>query len=583
MGTIDRRPYTSATVLNQSLLDECQDNLTNKLEMICELQDIGSSNETLYLSDRAKYVDGRFYYPRVIFPTIDRTIGDWLSNQIEFSSCQLKINNADGFYNHLIMGGSEYNGFIGRRVLIKIGIGEDSSLYNQVFTGTITEVAGFSRDTSSFTITARQDFERINVSIPTTVFTESDWPDIEENFIGLGMPIIYGDWTTQLRIESPEVPCYPVNGNDPLVNKSLEDPNAGDTALRCVISSNPLLYVDTASVTLLRGDSYYIFDPSDISIVAGSSNQAIDIEQKNLMIDGSPWIYETNDEFFIKIKGQDLGSYNDNIVAQAKDILISYTELLLTDFDSSWDSYRDKATPFQSAIANFKSRVWIQENTSVLEYVTSMLEQVRLEPYVTRDNKWAINSLHFEDFLPSSLTDYTAKNWDIILDSFSPQTDDRNNFNRASAEYSFSPVISQNKYSTSVYRNDNAITQSGKEISKIIIFPNLYIKSDVIFQLIEILRLATSYFERISMTLTSRAFLLDLGDFITLDVSIGSVDFINLNDPVTGQIRKIGYDPNGLVIPIEVWSFQLVPFPGSEKIGVNGIVGGYNATITEEI
>ena len=583
MGTIDRRPYTSATVLDQSLLDECQDNLTNKLEMICELQDIGSSNETLYLSDRAKYVDGRFYYPRVIFPTIDRTIGDWLSNQIEFSSCQLKINNANGFYNHLIMGGSEYNGFIGRRVLIKIGIGEDSSLYNQVFTGTITEVAGFSRDTSSFTITARQDFERINVSIPTTVFTESDWPDIEENFIGLGMPIIYGDWTTQLRIEAPEVPCYPVNGNDPLVNKSLEDPNAGDTALRCVISSNPLLYVDTASVTLLRGDSYYVFDPSDISIVAGSSNQAIDIEQKNLMIDGSPWIYETNDEFFIKIKGQDLGSYNDNIVAQAKDILISYTELLLTDFDSSWDSYRDKATPFQSAIANFKSRVWIQENTSVLEYVTSMLEQVRLEPYVTRDNKWAINSLHFEDFLPSSLTDYTAKNWDIILDSFSPQTDDRNNFNRASAEYSFSPIISQNKYSTSVYRNDDAITQSGKEISKIIIFPNLYIKSDVIFQLIEILRLASSYFERISMTLTSRAFLLDLGDFITLDVSIGSVDFINLNDPVTGQIRKIGYDPNGLVIPIEVWSFQLVPFPGSEKIGVNGIVGGYNATITEEI
>lgn len=583
MGTIDRRPYTSATVLDQSLLDECQDNLTNKLEMICELQDIGSSNETLYLSDRAKYVDGRFYYPRVIFPTIDRTIGDWLSNQIEFSSCQLKINNANGFYNHLIMGGSEYNGFIGRRVLIKIGIGEDSSLYNQVFTGTITEVAGFSRDTSSFTITARQDFERINVSIPTTVFTESDWPDIEENFIGLGMPIIYGDWTTQLRIEAPEVPCYPVNGNDPLVNKSLEDPNAGDTALRCVISSNPLLYVDTASVTLLRGDSYYVFDPSDISIVAGSSNQAIDIEQKNLMIDGSPWIYETNDEFFIKIKGQDLGSYNDNIVAQAKDILISYTELLLTDFDSSWDSYRDKATPFQSAIANFKSRVWIQENTSVLEYVTSMLEQVRLEPYVTRDNKWAINSLHFEDFLPSSLTDYTAKNWDIILDSFSPQTDDRNNFNRASAEYSFSPIISQNKYSTSVYRNDNAITQSGKEISKIIIFPNLYIKSDVIFQIIEILRLASSYFERISMTLTSRAFLLDLGDFITLDVSIGSVDFINLNDPVTGQIRKIGYDPNGLVIPIEVWSFQLVPFPGSEKIGVNGIVGGYNATITEEI
>lgn len=580
MGTSDRRPYLSASALNQSLLNECQDNLTNKLEMICTIEDVGDPSRTLYLSDRAKYVDGTFYYPRVVFPIVDRTIGDWLSNQIEFSSLQLTINNADQEYNDIMPGGSAYAGFIGKRVTVKVGLAEVGATYTTIFSGTVTEVAGFSRDTSSFKITARQDFEKVNITIPQSVFINDDWSDIEESFIGLGMPIVYGDWTINLRPEAPEVPAYPVNGNDVLVNASLGDPNAGDTALRCVISSTPIKTLDIASITLLRGDTYYIFDSSDIAIVGGSNNQAFDITQKNLLIDGNPWIYETSDEIYVKCQGIDLSGYDDNIVAQAKDMLIRFSSLTSGDFDSSWATYQSKASPAESAISTIKSRVWIQEAVGVLEYVASMMEQVRLEPYVNRDNKFALSSLHFDDFV--AVPSFTVKNWDIIRGSFEPKTDDGNNFNRSSADYSFSPINGQNRYSTPIYRNQAAIDQAQREISKIVVFPNLYIQNDVITQLKEVLKLASAYSEIITMQLTSRAFLLELGQDVRLDVSIGSVDFVNVSEPVTGKIRSIGYDPAGLVIPVTVWSFQLVPFPGSEKAGLSGIVGGSTATIIQE-
>lgn len=590
MGTSDRRPYESATVLDQDLLDESQDNLTNKLEMICEIYDVGDPARTLYISDRAKYVSNgsghTFYEPRAIFPVVERTIGDWLSEEVEFSSLTIQINNSDQKFNEILPGGNAYDGFIGKRLVLKEGLGEIGSTYTTLFSGEVTDVGGFTRDTASFTLICRNDFEKVNVTIPNQVLIEDDWPDIENEFIGLGAPVIYGDWTTFLRLEAPEVPAFPVNGLDPLVNASLDpvDPNVGDTPLRLVVSSTPIKTFDTTSVTLYRGDEYHTFSSSDITILGGSNNQVFDITQKNLLIDGSPWIYEVGDQFFLKVVGVDLSGYDSNIIAQAKDMLIRFGGLTLGDFDSSWDTIRDKATPVQSAINIIRSRVWIQEGKRCFSYVNSMLEQVRCESYVNRSNLFALSTLHFEDFNPNP--SFTIKNWDIVRNTFRPKVDDRNNFNRAKADFSvdfgFSPTTGGNLYSTGLYRNDLAVTKTGRPISKLITFPNLINIDDVINQLTEILKLSSAYSEMIDMTLTTRSFLKDLSEDIILDVSIGSVDFTNVTEPVTAKIRKISYDPEGLVIPVTVWCFQMVPFPGSLKSGLSGITGGSSATITKE-
>jgi hypothetical protein len=416
---------------------------------------------------------------------------------------------------------------------------------------------------------------------------DSDFPDIEEEFLGLGAPVIYGDWTTNIRTIAPEVPAYPVNGLDPLVNASLDPPhvNVGDTPLRLVISQTPISVFDDTSVTLFRNEEYYTFPDTDITIVPLTNNTIFDITQKNLTVNGSPWIYETGDQFFLKVEGIDLGvGLLGNIVAQGRDILERFGGLTAGDFDASWATIQAKAAPPESAISLIESRVWIQEGINAMEYVLSLFEQVRIEPFVDRNNKFKLTTLHFEDFNPSPSV--IVKNWHIKRGTFKPETDERSNFNRAKADFSLSPVTGEARRSTPIFRNDVAITQVGRPISKLIAFPNLVIQSDVERQLKEILKLASAYSEFIDVDLTWYGQQLDIGDEVEFFVQIGALQFANVSggpdDAVTGKIRSVGYSPSGEV-RVRFWSFMMLPFPGSLKAGYSGITGGSTATITQEL
>jgi hypothetical protein len=574
MGTVNRRPYEGATALDQALLEESHDNLTIKLELIATIEEVGTGLEDINISDRAKYVDGVFYYPRTKFPTVTRTIGDWLAGTIEFSALELPINNSDGVYSHLLPGGLNYDGFIGKTVVVKAGIGEDPATYSIIFSGEITDVAGVGRDTSSFTVTARSDFERVNVQIPDQTLTEANFPDIEGDFLGLGAPIIYGDWTKELRSEAPEVPAFPVNGLDANVL-------AGTTDLRLVISSTPISVFDDTSVTLFRGDVYYTFAASDISIVGATNNTIFDIEQQNLLIDGSPWIYEPGDQFFLKVEGVALGiGYLGNLVEISRDILERFGGLTAGDFDASWSTIANKNSPPQDNVFGIEGRVWLQESTNAMEFVLSLLEQIRVECFVDRANKFHLSTLHFTDFIPAPSV--VLRNHHVVRGTFVPEIDERNNFNRAQGDFSRSPVTGEAKFSTPVFRNDAAITQAaGRQISKLISFPNLIDIADVNNQVQEIIKMASCNAELISVDLTWFGQQIDISDEIDLSVDIGSVEFTNITEPVTGKVRDIGYTPEGR-IQARLWSFQMVPFPGSLKAGVVGITGGSNAPITEE-
>lgn len=585
MGTINRRPYETATALTQTLLDQSQDGLSQRLEMIV---DVETATGTEHWSDRAKYVDfgsgGIFYSNRVTFPEVTRTIGDWLAGELEFSALELVINNTDKAFSDRLPGGANYNGWINRRVEMKIGLGEIGSSYITVFEGFVTHVGGFKRDTATFTLLCRNKFDSVNVSLPNQVFISDDWPDIEDEFIGLGAPVIYGDWTTDHRPEAPAVPAFPVNGKDPLVNASLEPPNpsVGDNPLRCVISSTPLASLNTSTVTLHRGDAYYTFSSSDITIVPSTDNQVFDITQKNLLIDGNPWIYETGDEIFVEVVGVELGggTYTDNIVEQARDILTRFGGINPSDFTSDWDYFRDKASPAESAIANIPSRIWFQEGAKAIDLVAALLEQVRLEPFINRENMWDMSSLHFDEF--ETNPDFLVRNWDVSRTTFIPEIDERNNFNRARADFDFDPSKGQQRLATPVFKNQDAIDQaSSKSISKLIVFPNLYKLDDVTNQLKEMLKLASAYSEMVQVTLTSRSFLRDISDFVQLSVRIGSIEFDDTGAPIVGLIRSLSYTPRTMGIGAKIWVFQMINFPG--YTGPNGTVGGYDANIEQEV
>lgn len=570
MATSDRKPYESATVLDQSFLDDCQDNLCNQLELIV---DIDSPVGMLHLSDRNKYVGSTFYEARLNFPTISRTIGEYLSPTLEFSQLQLEINNADGQFNSVLPAGADYAGWIGREVSVKLGLRDVVSTYKEIFSGHVTDQGGFQRTVKSFTLIARNDFERLNVNFPTTVFALGAFPDIESENENKTLPVIYGDWTVGVEPNGASVPAYVTNGTDAGVSGTFS------TLIDLVISENDNTFFDTSQVYVQRSDTFYLFAAADV--VGVVSNKAFQLRQFATtpagvtMIGPDPYQYKQGDKIFVKVKGKDLGAYDDNLVWQARDILLTYSGITAGEFDASWATYRDKASPAQSAISTFKARVWAQEAQPALTYVLSMLEQVRLEAFVDRNLLLKLSSLHLEDFQASPT--FPVKNWDIEVGSFAPKIDDRNNFNLAAGSYNYLPNRNENFLETAVFKNAAAITQAGKAISKRVVFPNLYESVVVVNQLTEILRIASGYIEVIETTLTWRSMLLDIGDFVKVNVSIQGTQFSD----VPALVREIGYDPAGMKIPVKLWSFQLLPFPGHSPT-FSGITGGLTATIAQE-
>ena len=575
MASNDRKPFLTATVLDQDFLDTCHDNLVNDLELIVDIQD--PQGGTIHVSDRNKYVGGTYYAARLQFPVITRTVGDFLSPQLEFSSITLELNNADGFFNEFLPAGADFDGWIGNTVVVKLGLRDVASTYKTIFSGRITEEGGFQRSIKSITFIARDDFDKLNQSFPKTILTDA-FTDIEASKLNTVVPYIYGDWTVNVEPLLASIPAIPVNGADPDVNGD----SSFSTAVQLVISENDNTYFDDTQVYLRRGDNAWLIDSTDIVSISAGKN-SFSITQGNTMtaitadaVDEA-FEYASGDEFLVKVKGKDLGVYDDNIVEQARDILLTFTDAVSGDFASNWNTFRDKASPTVSAINTFKSRIWIQEPADTLTYVLSLFEQVRLEVFLNRDQKLEILSNHLDDFVANP--SFQIKNWDVVKDTFTPKLDERNNFNRSKGQFNGLPNRKGELFQeTPVFRATAAIAQTGREISKRVLFPNLYDETVVINQVKEILRIAGGYIENVNVELTWRSMLLDIGDFVKLNVNIQGTVFEN----VPALIRQIGYDPQGIKIPMKLWSFQMLPFPGHSP-GFPGITGGSSVSIDEEV
>lgn len=572
MSGSDRRKYLTAAAIDQDLLDWCHDNLEIRLEMICEIE---SPDGTIRLSDRNKYVGEHFYEARMRFPVITRTAGEWLSGEIQFQVAEIELSNVDGKFNSYLPGGSNFEGWVGRSVSVKLGLGETASTYKTIFSGKVTEVGGFKRTTKTIRLTARDDYDFLNDNLPKTVFSVAAYPDIEEANQGKPIPVIYGDWTTGLDPDKAAVPAYVLNGN----NASVTASPWANVQLR--VASHALKAFETAHVYLQRSDAVYQVDSGKIKNLS-LATATFELEQggswlKDSAGAGISYEFQQGDTFFVRVKGKDLGAYSDNLVAQAKDLLQAFDPQVTATFHANWETFRDKASPAESAVSLVKSRVWIGEQIPRLQYVLSMLEQVRLEAFIDRDRKIKLLPLHTDSF-SNDPSIFQIKNWDVVRGSFELSiSDEKNSFNRGQAAFDYRPNRNENAKLSPVFRNAAAITQQRKSVAKKVVFPNLYIESDVSNQFKEILKLSSSGFEIVTCSLTWRAMLLDIGDFVRLNVKIGSTQF----EEVPCMIRDIGYDPEGLKVVVKMWSLQMVPF-GSYLPNYDGTVGGQAAVITAE-
>ena len=655
MSSGNRQPYQTASGISQALLDASSDNLTNQIELIVDIE--APDGSIIRASDRNKYVGQHFYEALTKFPDVSRTIGEFLGQGVVFSEMTFELSNADGRFNKFLPQGSSFGGWVGRLVTVKIGLRDVESSYVQVFKGAITEEGGFSRTVKSITIKARDVLEKINVSFPSEVFSQANYPKAVDELWNTTIPLIYGDWTVNVLPNLASVPAKVINGGDiyvtgeelsvtvtlspdaftpvifTAVNHRLEvgkaihiesdnqqfpgslkgthyiksvtpneftigpqnggahveqtgsvtgnhtarkPDNVLNTNVACVISSNANSVFDINNVFVRRSEVYYKLVPSSILAVNANKNYfEILNNDDSFKIENENWVYSTSDEIFVRVKGKDLGAYSENIVSISQSILSEYGGVSPSEYDNTWTTYRDKSSPAVSDVANVKGRVYIFEPQNAMEYAISLLEQVRLELFVNRSQKIALSSLHWDDFV--SAPSYIVHNWDVEKDSLVPRIDDRNNFNRVRAVYSYLPDLNDNAFTTGYFRNQAAINQTGKEITKLLVYPNLHVTSQVENQVKETLKLASGYREVIECSLTTRAVLKDIGEWMALDIEIGSTIFSN----VPCQIRDISYSPSGLKLPVRLWSFAMLPF-GSWNPSYTGIVGGQNATITAE-
>lgn len=579
MGTTDRRPYETATVLDQSLLDECSGNEVCDLRMICLISLPSGSpfpTDTLYLSDRNIVVGEHFYDARIVFPPIKRNVGEILTPQITFSTVTLTISNVDSFFNEILPAGSDFSSFVNQRVIIKLGLAEVQSTYdaNVIFDGFVTEVGGFQRSTKSFTLICRDKFDDLKAKFPNTFFTTSEYANIGDNVNGKPKPYILGDWTTNLEIaKGASIPTFVVNGADADMNGETSNTNN----VELVISENANRVFDTTHVVLQRSDLAYIIDSADITAVNGDKNYFEIVQDSgSTLIEGVNFIFKQSDKFFVKIEGASIdgpNTYPDNPVEQARYILETFGGAAPSDFTSNWNTLRDKNSPAVSAIVNIPSRIWVGKPVGALDTALSILEQVRCEGYINRSQEIDIQTMHWEDFVPSPTV--VIRQDDIELNSLKLQNPDRNNINKAQGFFNFLPDIKE-EYQATVLRQNAAAVAAQKEIIKGLVFPNLYIQSDVINQLDEYLKLISGGREDITVNQSWRVLTLDLGDWVKMDVKIQSVDF----DAVPCWIRSIGFNSVGMKISLNYFSFQLLPFQ-TWNPGYSGIVGGQSASITD--
>ena len=530
----------------------------------------GFANDKIYFSDRNVYVGEHFYEARTKFPEIKKDIGEYLSPAVSFSSIKLEVSNVDGIFNPFLPGGNFFDSMVNRTLVVKLGLRDVESTYRVIFEGSVTEIGGFGRTTKSFLITARDKFDNMKAFMPSTSFSATTYTDIQDRYLGTNIPLIWGDWTVEGDFNFDScIYAYPVNG----LNAGVI---SGASNIDLVISSNINRSFDNTSVVLVRGEDHYPIDSGDITNISVDNNRFEIIQNNITTVDGSPYQWEDGDEFVCKVLGKDIGTgYQDNAVQMARDILVTHGGVDLSDFSSNWDTLRDKNSPAQSSISTIKARVWVQNEIESLTQALSLLEQIRCEAFINKEQKIDISTLHFEDW--DSNPSFKVRNWDIQRNSFKPTIDFRNNINRTKGFFNRIPTADDNIGRTSFYRNQAAIDQTDKVLEKGLVFPNLYIRQDVNYQVIESLRLTSTLSEKIVSVQTWRSMLLDISDFVSMNINIGSCIF----DDVPCLIRSLGYRSKGMALTFKYWSMQVIPFPGWSGEG-GGIVGGYNASITEE-
>lgn len=628
----------SYPIISDEMLKAAFSSTENQLELCVTIGgELIAENTIIRVADRNKYVGFKFFHGGVDLPKIDRKMPDFLASNIQFSEADIKINNVDGRFNKFLIGGAEYTSFINSSIFVYLGFGEDVAAYKPIYKGFITSDAGVQRELKTFNLKSRDVMSTLDTTIPLPRISIEEFPNAPVDNIGKVIPLVLGDWTAGFKYGDPTIdPTVNIKPSSQLQSVSVKNIDESTTEFKIktvemngkisggivgyyvafingvgsyfVISvggrgSGPqaLTYRPSAieQCYIKRGSTMMVCNFQAQVAVTGAAGYyavvvstlvTVDVESGN---EGTlAYEYQSGDEAILGVKysftgANEFGIEDSNPVNIAEEFLIACGRLSIQDDldTASWDFYRNKgrytAVPPQSKIYDgIKMRLWVgDEKTNVINHTISFLKQVRIEVFQNNDLNLALRSFHFEDYPPRAEIPIKIFQQEIVETSFKPELDKQNFFNSADGKYSFTPIIKGSTLSTNLWRNTNSIEKiGGKEISKSIDFPDLYIKADVDNQVTEYIRLFSAGFEVISLQLGFSHLLRDLGEVAVLTFNVSGV---SLNQIVC-QVRSVVIEPNGTGVELKLLSFGNFQLNASDTLP-NQVrnLSSYNQVLTE--
>lgn len=572
---IRQKIYTSATSITQDFLDKTFGYGETKLQAICE---ITNGSNVIKVSSIPKYVGDVFYEGRASLPIIRKTIGQFLTTSFQFDDTNIQLSNVDGSLNKYFINGANYNTFIGSQMIFKLGVDDIESSYINVFTGEIKNESGLASSTQTVEFNAQNLLTNYNRTIDLPEIKSSVFPSAPADVLGTKIPVVIGDWT---------VGCNVILTGSYKVNASGIDYDAETYTANNFYGGIVGYYIGGSNFVFATGN----YTPSTISnawLKRGDKLLALNFNSTPQVVGGYyvcnitnikksgggtiTYVYEQGDQLVISVN---VGS-NDNIVNQAKSLLQNILGISSSLFDSSWTTLAAKASPSQSSISTIKSRVWIGENSgTILEYINSMLMQVRLKFFINSNGLFELLSLHFEDWqAPSSLR--KIDKFQVIEESIKITLDDKNYICGANGNYSFTPVSNATMLKSPLLTNQTSKTAiGGTNVLKTIDFPNLYVASDVANQLTEYIRLFSFPLEYVTLSTAWTGLLDDIGDFINIDIQIGSINYIN----VPCIIMDKSIDLQTFKIQYKLLSLNGFSYPNN-VLSLTGMLSSYNQTLS---
>lgn len=212
---VSREPWNYPDAkLSQELLDNCYPFI--ELNWIA---DITLGDKVFRVSDKNVYVQDRFGAPRFYEARVQRgpkmtvTTGEWLNPNFEIGDMNFTINNRDGYFNEFLANGENYKQWIYAKCEIRLGFGEKYENYYTIFTGYVAPKQGVSATDTDITIKAYDRFDKDEVPLPPLFFNEINYPDLQHGVNGKGVPLIYGDWETDVDTFG-DIPAFCLNAKE---------------------------------------------------------------------------------------------------------------------------------------------------------------------------------------------------------------------------------------------------------------------------------------------------------------------------------------------------------------------------------